>query len=217
MKPEITILIADDHEIVRRGLAMVLSLEPGFRVVGEAHDGAGAVAAATRLRPDVVLLDMKMPGTDGRAAAEKIKQRLPGVRVLMLSGIEITEDVFEALEAGVDGYLLKDVSPDELGRAIRTVAEGKSYIHAEITRALLERVTLSQRRPSGNLLHLTEREMQVLRLLATRATYREIGGQLFISEETVRSHVKNILGKLDQPNRPQAVVTALKLGLIELA
>ena len=211
---EIRILIADDHEVVRRGLALVLNLEPGFRVIGEAHDGAEACALAERLLPDVVILDMKMPVLDGRAAAARIKERAPAVRVMMLSGAEIDEDVFDTIESGVDGYVLKDVSPDELSRAIRTVAEGRSYIQAAVTRALMERLALPAKKRAD--FHLTPREMDVLKHLATSATYREIGEKLFISEETVRSHVKNILAKLEQPNRTQAVVTAVKMGLITL-
>lgn len=211
---EIRILIADDHEVVRKGLAMMLNLEPGFRVIGEAHNGAEAVAEAARLHPDLVLLDMKMPEMDGRSAAEQIKREQPGTRVMMLSGAEIDETVFDTLESGVDGYVLKDISPDELSRAIRTVAEGKAYIQAGVTRALMDRLTSPAKKRAD--LHLTSREMDVLRLLATSATYRELGEKLFISEETVRSHVKSILAKLEQPNRTQAVVTALKLGLISL-
>jgi DNA-binding NarL/FixJ family response regulator len=210
---EVRILIADDHEVVRRGLALVLGLQPGFQVVGEAHTGAQAVAEAGRLRPDVVLLDLKMPELDGRAAAAQIKRRQPEARVIVLSGVEIDDDVFDVLEAGVDGYVPKEVGPDELARAIRLVAEGNRYVHPAVTQALLAR---RETRAAGRPPALSPRELDVLRLMAKAATYRDIGQQLFISEETVRTHVKNILSKLNQPNWTQAVLAAVRLGLISL-
>ena len=209
----IKILIADDHEIVRKGLSLMLRQEPGFEVVGEARDGAEAVRLAESLAPDVALLDLMMPVMDGRAAAIEIKRSRPAIRVMILSGVEPGELVFETIEAGVDGYAIKDISPAELSRAIRTVAEGKRYIHAAVTQALLERAAPRPARPQ---IKFSPRELDVLRLMATAATYKEIGGQLFISEETVRSHVKSILAKIDQPNRTQTVVAAVKMGLIKL-
>jgi two-component system response regulator DegU len=211
----IRILIADDHEVVRKGLAMVLRLEPGFEVVGEARDGAEAVQRARDLCPDIALLDLKMPVVGGEVAAQQVREQCPHTRILILSGAEIDEAVLDLIER-VDGYVLKDVSPSELAHAIRTVAEGKPYIHAAVTRTLLERMSAHSGKPAGLHVPLSPREMDVLRWMATAATYREIGQKLFISEETVRSHVKSILTKLDQPNRTQAVVAALKLGLITL-
>lgn len=212
--PNIRILIADDHEVVRRGLALVLNLEPDFEVVGEAQDSTEALDLADEVSPDVAILDMKMPGMTGREAASLIKERHPAIRVMILSGAEIDEDVFDTIDSGVDGYVLKDVSPDELNRAIRMVASGQTYIHADVTRALLDRARSPKKHPPN--VNLTRREMDVLQLLASSATYQEIGQTLSISEETVRTHAKGILGKLQQPNRTMAVVTAVKLGLIQL-
>ncbi len=215
MPPAIRILIADDHEVVRKGLAMVLRLEPGFEVVGEAKDGAEAVRQAQALCPDVLLLDLKMPALNGDAAARQVRLHCPRTRILILSGAEIDEAVLDAIET-VDGYVSKDISPDELARAIRHVAAGGRYVHAAVTTALQERLGAQLSLPAGLRVSLSPRELEVLRLMATAATYREIGQKLFISEETVRSHTKNILAKLDQPNRTQAVVAAVKMGLIKL-
>ena len=216
-KSKIQILLADDHDIVRKGLMLVLGQEPDFEVQGEARDGVEAVARARQACPDVVLLDLKMPNMGGEAAAREIRRECPGTRILILSGADLDENVLDVLEAGVDGYVPKDVSPTELAHAIRTVAEGKAYVHAGVTRLMLQRLAAAPMRaaPSSSA-PLSQREMDVLRLLPTPATYRDIGHKLSISEETVRSHVKNILAKLDQPNRTQAVVAAVKMGLIAL-
>lgn len=222
---ELAILIVDDHEVVRRGLALVLKLEPGFRVVGEACNGVQAITEADRLNPDIILLDLKMPEMDGHMAAGYIKSRHPDTRVILLSGAEIDDDVFDALESGVDGYVSKEVSPQELAHAIRIVASGERYIHVSVTNALLKRV---HTRPAGEGSaamraatfedpHLSAREKDVLKLMSSPLTYREIGEKLFISEETVRTHVKSILAKLGQPNRTQAVVESVRLGLIQLS
>ena len=202
---------------MRKGLTLVLRQEPDFEVQGEARDGVEAVALARAACPDVILLDLKMPKMDGEAAAREIRRQCPGVRVLILSGADLDENVLGVLEAGVDGYLPKDVGPAELARAIRAVAEGKTYIHAEVTRVLLKRMAAAPARAApSSAVQLSPREMEVLRRLPTPATYREIGRMLSISEETVRSHAKNILAKLDQPNRTQAVIAAVRMGLITL-
>jgi DNA-binding NarL/FixJ family response regulator len=211
----IRLLIADDHEIVRRGLAMVLRLEPGFELVGEARDGAEAVQKARDLCPDVLLLDFKMPALTGDAVARQVRANCPNTRILILSGAELDEAMLDALEF-VDGYVIKDVSPDELAGAIRRVAAGGRFIHTAVTAALLDRLSAQMPALSTPVVPLSPREMEVLRVMATATTYREIGQQLFIGEETVRTHVKSILAKLHQPNRTRAVVAAVKLGLISL-
>ena len=175
---KIRLVIADDHEVVRKGLMLVLSQEADFEILAEAHDGREAVALAARHQPDLILLDWKMP----------------------------------ELDEGVDGFAHKDTSPADLAKAIRIVAGGRSYLGPEIKQALARRAQAT-RAPHVT---LTPREMEVLRLMATAATYREIGEQLHISEETVRSHAKNILAKLDQPNRTQSVIAAVRAGLIDL-
>jgi len=207
----VRILIADDHEVVRKGLAMVLRLDPAFEIVGEARDGAEAVSRAEALCPDVALLDLKMPILAGDAAARQIRLRCPQTRIIILTGAEVDDAVFDVIEM-VDGFVLKDSSPDELSRAIRSVAAGERYVHSVV----VERMKAEMGSAPDIRVSLSPREMEVLRQMATAATYREIGQKLFISEETVRSHAKNILAKLNQPNRTRAVVVAVKLGLITL-
>ena len=211
---KIRILIADDHEVIRKGLALVLRQEPDFEIVGEAEDGVEAAAEARRLEPDLILLDWKMPRMDGLAAAVAIRQQTPAARILVLSGAPVEDAVLDNLENGVDGFVHKGISPDNLALAIRVVAGGQPYLSPEVTKALLTRAQSgASRDPRAP---LSPRELDVLRLMATPATYRQIGERLSVSEETVRSHVKNIFAKLKQPNRTQAVIAGLRLGLISL-
>ncbi len=209
----IRILICDDHEVVRKGLALVLRLEPDFEIVGEAQDGHEALAIASDLEPDLVLLDWKMPGIDGLTTARAIRKRTPDVRILVLSGAPVEDAVLDSLDAGVDGFVHKAISPANLALAIRVVAGGRPYLDPEVTQALLERANVGRRQTQ---VALTPREMDVLRLMATPATYSQIGETLSISEETVRTHAKNILTKLKQPNRTQAVIAGLRARLIAL-
>jgi DNA-binding NarL/FixJ family response regulator len=214
------ILLADDHAVVRRGLEMVLSLEKDFQVVGDAANGEEAIAEVKRLAPDLVLMDVKMPRLDGIAAAREIKRLSPRTRILMLTGIELDNEIVQALEAGADGYVLKEVSPEELVHAVRVIGSGEAYLQPAVTRRVLDRMRGSSRgRESAKLPgeSLTPRESEVLELMGTSATNKEIAEKLSISEETVRSHTKSILSKLAQPNRTQAVLYALRLGLIDLA
>jgi DNA-binding NarL/FixJ family response regulator len=208
----IDILIADDHEVVRKGLILVLGQEEDFNIVGEARNGREALEKVPAFKPDLVLLDWKMPEMNGLDAAAALKRLAPAVRTLLLSGAPLENAALDALDSGVDGFVHKDISPADLARAIREVASGRTYIGPEVIAALKARsITLADDVP-----HLTPRETEVLKLMATASTYREIGAQLFISEETVRSHAKRILVKLEQPNRTQAVIAALRSGLIDL-
>jgi DNA-binding NarL/FixJ family response regulator len=216
--PPIRILIADDHEVVRRGLSLMLRQEPDFEVVGEARDGQEAVELTAVLSPTVVLLDWKMPRMDGLQAARAIKTAHPSIRTLMLSGAVIETAVLDSLDDGVDGHIHKDSSPSDLAHAIRIVAGGRPHLGPEITQALIahsRRLTAEQGNPT-TLVSLSDRETEVLKLMATPATYRQIGEQLFISEETVRTYVKRIMKKLEQPNRTQAVIAGLRAGIIQL-
>ncbi len=214
---QIRILLADDHEVVRRGLSLVLRQEPDFAIVGEAQDGAEAVALTAQLAPNLALLDWKMPGMDGLQAAQAIKQQNPQTRTLLLSGAPVESAALDALDNGVDGFVHKDISPANLAHAIRVVAGGQRYLGPEVTQALIARslqpVPETAVAPAPP---LSDRELEVLNLMATPATYREIGEQLFIGEETVRTYAKRIFTKLNQPNRTQAVITALRRGLIRM-
>lgn len=208
------ILIVDDHGVVRKGLTMVLRLEPDFEVVGDAENGTKALALARQLEPDLVLLDFVMPGMNGAATAVALQAILPQVKTMLLTGTELDDRIVDMLAAGVDGYIIKDIEPHELIQAIRSVARGEAYLHPVLARRILERST--RRQEPLPPVQLTPRQKEILRWMATPATYLEIAEKLFVSEETVRSHAKQILHKLQQPNRAQAVLAAVRSGLIEL-
>ncbi len=218
----IRILLADDHALVRRGLEMVLRLEADFELVGSAANGAEAVSIAREWQPDIALLDLRMPRLDGIEATREIKRLSPHTRIILLTGVDAGAEIEQAIKAGVDGYVLKEVEPEQLIQAIRTVAEGDAYLHPAVTRRLLSQLRGASAPPTPSATStptsppLTARELEILQLMATSATNREIAQQLVISEETVRKHTKNILAKLDQPNRTQAVLYALRHGLVQL-
>jgi len=217
-RPRLRVVLADDHDVVRRGLAMVLESEAEFHVVGEARNGQEAIDAAVRLRPDLVLLDVKMPVLDGVQAAKLIKHEAPEVRILMLTGITASPATLAMFQGAADGYILKDASPGELLDAVRTVAAGKPYLQGSIIRRLFGAVPLETETTDEPIIAtpLTPREIDILRLMATSHTNREIATQLFVSEETVRTHVKHILRKLAQPDRTQAVIAAVRAGLLDI-
>jgi NarL family two-component system response regulator LiaR len=202
--------------MVRQGLSMALDLQPDFVVVGEAGNGRDGVALAQRLQPDLVLLDLNMPDLDGIEVMQRVRHLSPKSRVLILSGIHADARVYATVEAGVDGYIVKDATTAELTQAIRSVAAGDAYFHPLITRTLVRYSQGLSARPAALGPQLTARELSVLQCMATSATNRAIAEQLGISEETVRTHVKNILRKLDQPSRTQAVFEGIRRGLISL-
>lgn len=211
-RSEIRVLIADDHAVVRKGLAMVLNLESDITIVGEAESGEQAVGMAKALQPEVVLLDRVMPGKSGYETIQEIKQVVPKTRILMLTGTELDSKVMKLLSQGLDGYILKDVEPEELKEAIRTIARGEAYLQPSVARHMIDSLVTRAQIAEQDI--LTSRELEVLNYMATSATYREIASQLYISEETVRSHAKNILRKLNQPNRESAVNEARRLGIL---
>jgi DNA-binding NarL/FixJ family response regulator len=219
----ISVLLADDQPLLRRGFRMILEAEDGVTVAGEAGDGAEAVELARRVRPDVVLMDIRMPGTDGIEATRRITAAEPGVRVLVLTTFDLDEYAFGALQAGASGFLLKDVRPHELVAAVRTVASGDAVVSPRVTRRLLEEYARqlpvadagadpADRYPQ--LASLTEREREVLAVVAQGLSNTEIATSLFVSETTVKSHVGRILAKLGLRDRVQIVVLAYESGLV---
>jgi DNA-binding NarL/FixJ family response regulator len=214
MPESIRLLIVDDHAVVRKGLAMVLRLEPDIEVVGEAENGRVGLEAAKNLSPDIVLVDLVMPEMDGQEMALALRKSHPKIKIMMLTGTEADDRVFELVGAGVEGYVLKNIEPGELIRAIHAVVHGEAYLHPDVMKKVVERMHSQPQQPL--FASLTPRELEVLEWMATPNTYRQIATQLSVSEETVRSHAKNILEKTKQPNRAQAVLAALKMKLIKL-
>jgi DNA-binding NarL/FixJ family response regulator len=213
----IRVLLADDQTLVRDGFRSIVEREPDIEVVGEAVDGRAAIERARALRPDVVLMDIRMPVLDGLAATRRLLADLDAPRVLILTTFDANEYVYEALTAGASGFLLKDIRAGELTEAIRTVAAGDSLLSPAITRRLIEQYV--RRPPPGAhpavLTDLTSRELDVLKLLARGLSNAEIAAQLYLGTSTIKSHVNRILSKLDRRDRVQAVVLAYESGLIQ--
>ncbi|KAF0969231.1 MULTISPECIES: response regulator [Gordonia] len=213
----ITVVIADDQAMVRQGFSALLAAQPDLSVLGDAADGVEAVEVCRRARPDVVLMDVRMPRKDGLWAAEQILSAglEPPTRVLMLTTFDIDDYVYEALRIGASGFLLKDAPADELVRAVRVVAAGEALLAPSITKRLITEVTARRRRPSRNpaLEHLTPREREVLDLVADGKSNAEIGADLYVTEQTVKTHVSSLLGKLALRDRAQAVVFAYENGI----
>jgi NarL family two-component system response regulator LiaR len=213
-KEWIRVLIADDHAIVREGLRALIETEPGMALVGEARDGLEAIRLARTLKPDVILLDLVMPNKDGLAAIADIKKDRPQARILVLTSFAEDDKVFPAIKAGALGYLLKDTAPRALLQAIRDVYQGESSLHPTIARKLVSELHRpSSPPPAGE--ELTEREVQVLGLVAQGLSNQEIADNLVVSERTVRKHVSNILGKLHLANRTQATLYAIRTGIVD--
>ena len=217
----IRLLIVDDQQLIRQGFRMILGAQPDFEIVGEAADGAAAIAEVERTQPDVVLMDVRMPGIDGIEATRMLGAGGNGPRVLILTTFGLDEYVGEALRAGASGFVLKDATPDELVHAVRVVASGEALLSPAVTSRLIARVlpALSPPDPESSrrrnaLAQLTDREREVLLLLARGQSNAEIGESLFISETTVKTHISHVLSKLGLRDRVQAVVASYELGLL---
>jgi DNA-binding NarL/FixJ family response regulator len=217
----VKVLIVDDQALVRAGFRMILESEPDIEIVGEAEDGLQAVEVSAELRPDVVLMDIRMPNLDGLEATRRILER-PGetARVLMLTTFDLDEYVYEALRAGASGFMLKDTPPEQLVSAIQVVASGDALLSPTITRRVIEEFirrppTSIATQPSPRLAELTARELEVLGFMARGLSNAEIAKDLFVSETTVKTHVARILMKLDLRDRVQAVVFAYETGIVQ--
>lgn len=215
MTEKIRVLIADDHAVVRQGLRTFLQLQDDIEVVGEADDGAEAVRLAGELVPDVVVMDLVMPSLDGIEATREIKALSPTTRVLVLTSFADDDKVFAAVKAGAAGYLLKDVQPAELGDAIRTVYRGEALLHPAVAGKLMREFAEGER-TAADPGALTEREMDVLRLITKGMSNREIALDLGVAEKTVKTHVSNILQKLHLADRTQAALYAVRQHLVDL-
>jgi NarL family two-component system response regulator LiaR len=214
MNAMIKVLLVDDHAIVRKGIIALLETEADILIVGEASNGLEAVRLAESLKPDVILMDLVMPGVNGVDAIRKIKAQEPAARILVLTSFGTDDKVFPALKAGALGYLLKDSNPQELIEAIRQVQQGESWLHPAVARKVLNEL-MHTTEPSASE-KLTERETDVLKLLAHGLSNRDIAERLVISEATVRTHVSSLLAKLHLASRTQAALYALREGLASL-
>jgi DNA-binding NarL/FixJ family response regulator len=217
--PSVRILVADDHQVVRSGFAALLDTQPDFTVLGTAADGAEAVRLSRELRPDVVLMDVRMPGTNGIEATRQLADiGEPGPRVIILTTFDLDEYVFDALRAGASGFLLKDVTAERLFDAVRVVAAGEALLAPAITRRLIGEFARLRPQRTGTaaaaLGELTARETEVLRLLAQGLSNPELAARLVVTEETVKTHVSRVLHKLGLRDRTQAVVIAYESGLV---
>jgi len=203
----VRVLVADDHPVVRSGLAGLLAVEPDIEVVGEAADGAAAVAAAAELRPDLVLMDLRMPVLDGAAATARITAELPGVRVLVLTTYETDADILRAVEAGATGYLLKDTPREQLVAGVRGAARGETALSPSVASRLVQQMR-------GETDRLTARELEVLAGVARGLSNAAVGRELFIAEATVKTHLLRAFGKLGVDDRTAAVTVAMQRGLL---
>jgi NarL family two-component system response regulator LiaR len=214
MSDPITVLLVDDHELVRRGVRAFLETQPGITVVAEAGSGAESVRLATEHAPDLALMDLIMPGMDGVEATRRLTAQSPRTNVIMLTSYHDDEHVFPAIRAGALSYVLKEVGPEELADAVRKAAAGEAVLHPRVA-ARVVRELHGTRRDEPNVFHqLSDRELEVLKLIAEGMSNAEIAGRLYVSEKTVKSHVSNILGKLHLVDRTQAAVYAWRQGVV---
>jgi len=213
---KIRILIVDDHEVVREGLKAFIAPRPALEVVGEAENGRDAISCVERVHPDVILMDLVMPVMDGIEATRTIKQQIPDARILILTSFAEDERVVAAIKAGALGYLLKDSSPQELEDAIQDVYRGESSLPPRIARTVIRELNKPVGELKANTEELTEREVEILKLVAQGLSNQEIANRMSLSAWTVRSHISNILSKLHLENRTQAALYALRTGLAVL-
>jgi DNA-binding NarL/FixJ family response regulator len=211
----IRVLVVDDQAMVRAGFRLLLADEPDIEVVAEASNGLEAVAEAARCRPDVVLMDIRMPELDGLEATRRILAADPDSRVLILTTFDLDEYVYRALSVGASGFVLKDEPPEQLIAAVRTVAGGDALLSPSVTRRVIQQFTRVHQAPPEAVETLTDREMDVFRLISRGYSNAEIGQELFISDTTVKTHVTHVLGKLRLRDRVQAVVLAYESGLVQ--
>lgn len=211
---KITILLVDDHEVVRQGLRAYLDTQPDFRVIGESSSGEEAVEAAMEYLPDVMLMDLVMSGMGGVEATRKIKDITPRTQIVVLTSYHQDEFIFPALQAGAISYVLKDVMMDDLADAIRKASRGEAVLHPRVAERVIQEINGARGAPFNPFTELTNREMEVLRLIARGMSNSDIAAELFISENTVKGHVSNILSKLQLADRTQAAVYAWEQGLV---
>ena len=214
MTDKISLLITDDHALVRQGIRAFLELQPDLNVIGEAGSGEEAVRMAAELVPDVVLMDLVMPGIGGVEATRQVKQASPHSQIIVLTSYHEDEYIFPALRAGALSYVLKDVGPDELADTVRKAARGESVLHPRVASRVVEELRGTRRDMPNLFTDLSDRELDVLRLIADGLSNAEIADKLIISEKTVKGHVSNILGKLHMMDRTQAAVFAWQQGLV---
>jgi DNA-binding NarL/FixJ family response regulator len=222
----VRVLLVDDQTLIRQGIRLLLEIEPDIQVVGQAANGSEAIQQVEILHPDVVLMDVRMPGMDGVAATRELGTRFPEVKVIILTTFEDDETVFEGLKAGARGYLLKDISSEEMAEAVRKVAAGEALVQSRLTRKVLAEFSRLASANAGQMVGkagssnealpvpLTERELEVLQALAHGLSNREIAGQLVITEGTVKNHVSSLMEKMGVRDRTQAVLKGQELGLI---
>jgi DNA-binding NarL/FixJ family response regulator len=212
----IRILIADDHHVVRRGLAFFLKTQRDIEIIGEAGNGREAVELARTLKPDLILMDLVMPEMDGIEATKIIKTEMPEVKIMMLTSFSDQDHVIPALEAGASGYQLKDIEPDELIHCIKKIMSGENQLHPKATSHLLANLSNKDKKEDNRLIsELTKRELDVLKEIAKGKSNKEIASSLFITEKTVKTHVSNLLAKLELADRTQAALFAVKNQLVE--